>query len=75
MRRHNPTPEPSPEQEYRAEAGRLALLPAEDRRAIVALHRSVADDPKVPKRDRDAARERSEALARHLRRLNRRKKN
>jgi hypothetical protein len=74
MRSHKPTPEPDREKEYRAEAGRLALLPAEDRRAILALHRSVADNPKVPKRDRDAARARSEALARHLRRLSRGKK-
>ena len=65
---------PEKEQEYREEAERLAELPAADQKEIIALHRSVADDAKVPKRDRDLARERADVLERHLRRLNRKKK-
>lgn len=55
------------EREYREEARRLAELPRADQREIIALHRSVADDGKVSKRDRELARERAEALARFLR--------
>jgi hypothetical protein len=58
--------DPLKEQEYRAEAERLALLPKEDQREIIALHRSVADNPKVPKREREAARQRADALERLL---------
>jgi hypothetical protein len=57
--------------EHHAEAKRLAKLPREDQRAVIALHRSVADNPKVPKRDRDLARERAETLERLLQRLRR----
>jgi hypothetical protein len=46
-------PDPAKEQEHREEADRLAKLPRADQREIVALHRSVADNPKVPKRDRE----------------------
>jgi hypothetical protein len=73
MSRNKTTAEPSEEQDYRAEAERLALLPVADQREIIALHRSVADNAKVPKRDRETARQRADALERHLRRLNRRK--
>ena len=62
------------EREYAVEAERLSLLPRADQREIVALHRTVADNPKLPKPDRKAAAERVEALERHLRRLNRRRK-
>jgi hypothetical protein len=62
------------EQEYRAEAERLASLPRAVQRKAVALIRAPADDPKVGKRGRQEARERAEALKRHLRRLNRRAK-
>jgi hypothetical protein len=65
---------PEKEQEYRDEAERLARLPEEDWQAIVALHRSVAANPKVPRRERRNARERAEALERHLRPLARRRK-
>lgn len=58
----------------RAEAERLALLPVADQREVIALHRSVADNPKVPKADRQAAADRADALERHLRLLNRGKK-
>jgi hypothetical protein len=61
------------EDEYRAEAERLALLPAADQREVIALHRSVAANPKLGPADRQAAADRAEALERHLRRLNRRK--
>ena len=60
-------------EEHRAEAERLALLPVEDQQEILALHRSVADNPKVPKKDRQAARERAAALTRELARLRRKK--
>ncbi len=63
------------EQEYGAEAERLAQLPRDVQRQAVALIRGPADDPKVSERDRAEARARADALERHLRRLNRRKKN
>ena len=62
------------EQEYREEAERLAQLPRDVQRKAVALIRAPADNPKVGKRDREEARQRAEALERHLRNLNRRKK-
>jgi hypothetical protein len=58
--------DPTKEQQYREEAQRLALLPKEDQRQIIALHRSVADNPKVPKREREAGRQRADALERLL---------
>ena len=63
------------EGEFRAEAERLALLPGEVQQQDVAIIRAPADDPKVGKSDREAARERADALEKYLRRLNRRKKN
>ena len=59
-------PESEKEQEHCEEAERLALLTVEDQKAILALHRSVADDPKVSKANRREARERLEALERLL---------
>ncbi len=59
-------PDPSKEKEFREEAERLAQLPREDQREIIALHRSVADNPKVPKRDREEARRLADALERLL---------
>ena len=64
---------PEGEHELREEAERIAILPRDEQQEIIALHRSVADDAKVPKRDRDLARERADALERHLRKLNRKK--
>ena len=61
------------ERDCRDEAERLRLLPREDQRAIVALHRSVANDPKVTKANRDEARRRADALEKLLR-LARRKR-
>ena len=66
------TPDNNPE--YAAEAERLALLPRDVQRQAVALIRAPADNPKVGKRDREEARQRAEALGRHLRNLNRRKR-
>jgi hypothetical protein len=62
------------EQQYRDEAERLAELPPDVQRQAVALIRAPSEDPKVRKRDREDARERADALERHLRKLNRRKK-
>ena len=61
------------EQEYRDEAERLALLPRDVQRQAVALIRAPADNPKLGKRDREEARQRADALERHLRNLNRQK--
>jgi len=49
-------------QEHREEAARLAELPVEDQRRIIAMHRTDASNPKVPKRDREFARQRADAL-------------
>ena len=59
-------PDPAKEQAYREEAERLALLPVEDQREIIALHRSLARNSKVPKREREAGKERADALERLL---------
>ena len=66
--------DPQKEQEYREEAERLALLPRDEQKAIIAMHRDIASNPKVPKAEREAGRERADALERHLNRLARRKK-
>ena len=50
------------ENEHRAEAQRLALLPRDEQRAIIAMHRADAANPKVPKRDREFAKERADTL-------------
>jgi hypothetical protein len=50
------------EQEYSEEAERLSQLPVEDQREVIALHRSIASNPKVPKREREAGKERAAAL-------------
>jgi len=57
----------SNEQEHRDEAERLAKLPRELQREIVAMHWTDARNPKVPKRDRQFARQRAMALERLLR--------
>ncbi len=54
------------EQAYREEAKRLRLVDRKTQRQIIALHRSVAENAKVKKRDRDAARERADTLERLL---------
>jgi hypothetical protein len=59
-------PEPTKEQEDRDEAERLAQLPRDVQRQIVAMHWTDAGNPKVPKRDRDIAMARAQALERLL---------
>jgi hypothetical protein len=65
---------PEQEQECRAEAERLAELPRDDQRRLIAQHRAIAADKSVPKADRKEAKERADALDKHLRRLARKKK-
>ena len=65
---------PEKEQEYREEAERLALLPRDDQRQLIAQHRAIAADRGVPTPDRKEAKERAEALERHLRRHARKKR-
>jgi len=48
--------------DYVAEAERLASLSVADQRAVIALHRSVAGNPKVPKQERRAGLARATAL-------------
>jgi hypothetical protein len=57
---------PERAQEYRDEAQRLAALFTEEQRAFIAMLRADAANPKVPKRDRDFAAERADALERIL---------
>lgn len=71
MTPRKPEPPDSVEVDSRAEAERLALLQPDQQRAIIALHRSVADNPKVPKADRELARRRADLLTKFLRQLNR----
>jgi hypothetical protein len=65
----------SGDEQHAEEAVRLAQLPVAEQKKIIAMHRTDAANVKVPKADQDFARERAEALERHLRRLNRKKKN
>ncbi|MSR56032.1 MAG: hypothetical protein EXS09_22590 [Gemmataceae bacterium] len=60
-------------EEDRAEAKRLKLLPKAEQRQIVRHIRSVADNPKVPDADRKEAIRRGKALA-ELLKLNPKKK-
>lgn len=66
--------DPAKEHEHRDEARRLAQLPRAEQRAIIAMHQADADNPKVPKRDRDFARDRAKALTRLLRLEKKKKK-
>jgi hypothetical protein len=64
---------PEQEQETRAEAERLALLPREEQLQIIRMHRADAANPAVPVADRRYAAERADELTRHLRRIRRKK--
>jgi hypothetical protein len=67
MTQKNPQePDFAREQAWREEAECLAILPIADQEVILALHRSVAEDSKVSKANRQEARERLEALERFL---------
>jgi hypothetical protein len=54
------------DEEFREEAKRLKLVDRKTQRQIIELHRSVADNPKVRKADREAAREKADTLERLL---------
>jgi hypothetical protein len=58
--------DPEREREYREEAERLALFPVEMQRQLIAEQRAISRNPKAPRADRDYARERANALQRHL---------
>jgi hypothetical protein len=62
------------QEEYRAEAERLAELPRDIQRKLIAQHRAIASDNAVPKAERKEAKDRANALERHLRRLARKKR-
>jgi hypothetical protein len=55
------------ERDFREEAERLRLLPRDEQRAIIALHRSVANDREVSPANRQEARARVKALEKYLR--------
>lgn len=57
---------PTEDQEHRAEAARLRLLPRADQRETITLYRSIASNPKVPKAERQAGLKRAAALERLL---------
>jgi hypothetical protein len=52
--------------ELHREAERLKLLDRQTQRDLVAMHRILARNPKLPKKDRQQARQRADALARLL---------
>jgi hypothetical protein len=62
------------DQEYREEAERLAELPRDIQRKLITQHRAIAADKAVPKSDRKEAKERADALEKHLRRLARKRR-
>lgn len=62
------------EQEFREEAERLATIPVVDQRAVLAIYRECAENKKLTREDRTWNKARVEAVERHLKRLNRRKK-
>jgi hypothetical protein len=65
MTRRN-QPARDPEQEHRAEAARLRFVDRDTQRQIIAIHRNTAENRKLPKEDRDFARQRADALERIL---------
>lgn len=65
---------PEKEQEYREEAVRLAELPRDDQRQLIAQHRAIAADKGVPKPDRKEAKLRADTLEIQLKRLARKKR-
>ena len=63
MARRNQAPR-DPEQEHRAEATRLRCVDRDTQRQIIAIHRNTAENRKLPKEDREFARQRADALER-----------
>jgi hypothetical protein len=59
-------PDPSKEQEYHEEAEGLRQLDKATQRQVIAIHRKTANNPKLGKRDRQAAAERADCLERLL---------
>jgi hypothetical protein len=55
-----------PDDDFREEAERLALVSKNEQRAILALHRSVAANKEISKADREEARQRANALEKLL---------
>ena len=65
---------PDQEEEFREEAERLAAIPVADQQAVLAIYRECARNKKLTRKERDWNKARVEALERHLKRLNRKKK-
>lgn len=53
-------------EEWRQEAERLKLVDRQTQRQIIAMHRQIAANSKIPKRDREHARQRADALEKFL---------
>lgn len=62
------------EQEFREEAERLATIPFEDQKAVLAIYRECAENKQHTREEKAWNKARVEALERHLKRLNRKKK-
>jgi hypothetical protein len=54
------------EAEYKAEAERLRLLDLQTQQDIVGMHRNLSRSPKLSAKERQAAKERAQALTRLL---------
>jgi hypothetical protein len=65
---------PEQEQEYRAEAKRLAELPDAEQAAYLAWQKDIASNAKLRKADRDAAAARIEAFKWEMRRKKNKRK-
>jgi hypothetical protein len=61
------------DQEHRAEAERLALLPRAEQRQWIQVQREIATDPALTPDQRAEAAERVTALEKYLRQISRRK--
>jgi hypothetical protein len=58
-------------EEFRAEAERLALVDRQTQQLHIAMLREIVANTKVPKRDRALAKDRADALEKHLKRIKR----
>jgi hypothetical protein len=61
---------PKLKQKWREEAKRLKLLDGETQRQIISLHREIASNSMLKKRDREEGLAHADALERHLKQLN-----
>jgi len=57
--------------EHREEAERLSLVDRKTQQLHIAMLRKIAANAKVPKEDRILAKERADALEKHLKRIRR----